>query len=69
MIHIPATSAVKDVFIVAAKRTAFGAFGGKLMNFTATDLMEIAGRAALEASKINPEIIDIVNIGYVHHVS
>lgn len=61
--------AVKDVFIVAAKRTPFGAFGGKLMTFSATDLQEMAGRAALEASKINPEIIDVVNVGYVQHAN
>ena len=62
-------SAVKDVFVVAAKRTPFGAFGGNLKNYTPTDLMEFAGRAALQASNINPEIIDIVNIGHVHTVS
>ncbi|MFH4984976.1 hypothetical protein AB6A40_011685, partial [Gnathostoma spinigerum] len=36
------------IFIVGAKRTAFGTFGGSLKNKTATDLAEIAGRAALE---------------------
>ena len=61
--------AVKGVFVVAAKRTPFGAFGGRLVNHSATDLQELAGRAALEASKINPDIIDVVNIGFVYHVS
>ena len=35
------------IFIVAAKRTAFGAFGKTLLNHSATDLAEIAARAAL----------------------
>ncbi|KAJ3412199.1 3-ketoacyl-CoA thiolase, mitochondrial [Chytridiales sp. JEL 0842] len=37
---------VKKVFIVAAKRTAFGAFGGKVAHLTATDLGAIASIAA-----------------------
>ena len=53
---------------MAAKRTPLGAFGGKLMKSTPTDLMEVAGRAAVETSKINPEIIDVVNVGFVYHV-
>ena len=61
--------AVKDVFIVAAKRTPFGTYGGKLTNFTATDLQEIAARAALEAGKINPEIVTSIVVGNVFHVS
>lgn len=32
------TSATKDIFIVGAKRTPFGKFGGKLKNISATDL-------------------------------
>lgn len=38
------------VFIVAAKRTAFGTFGGALKNHTATDLMAEAFRATLAAT-------------------
>ena len=30
--------AIKGIFIIGAKRTPFGAFGGKLKTFTATDL-------------------------------
>ncbi|KAK2193441.1 hypothetical protein NP493_13g13025 [Ridgeia piscesae] len=57
--------AVKDVFIVAAKRTPFGTYGGSLASFTAIDLQEIASRAALEAGGIKPEIINSVIVGSV----
>uniref|UniRef100_A0A8C4V0T3 Acetyl-CoA acyltransferase 2 n=1 Tax=Falco tinnunculus TaxID=100819 RepID=A0A8C4V0T3_FALTI len=53
------------VFIVAAKRTPFGSYGGLLKDFTATDLTEHAARAALAAGKVSPEIIDSVVVGSV----
>ncbi|XP_008938818.1 PREDICTED: 3-ketoacyl-CoA thiolase, mitochondrial-like, partial [Merops nubicus] len=53
------------VFIVAAKRTPFGSYGGLLKDFTATDLTEHAARAALAAGKVPPEIIDSVVVGSV----
>ena len=62
-------AAVKDVFIVAAKRTPFGTYGGALANFTAIDLQEIASRSALEAGGIKPEIINSVIVGSVLYVS
>ncbi|KAG8131260.1 putative 3-ketoacyl-CoA thiolase protein, partial [Naja naja] len=46
-------------------RTPFGAYGGLLKDFTATDLAEIAARSALSAGKISPEIIDSVIVGNV----
>jgi len=55
----------RGVFIVAAKRTPFGAFGGKLKAKTPTDLQEYAARAALEAGKISPEMIDSTVIGNI----
>ncbi|KAF7243974.1 3-ketoacyl-CoA thiolase, mitochondrial [Varanus komodoensis] len=57
------------VFIVSAKRTPFGAFGGLLKDFTATDLTEIAARSALSAGKVSPEIIDSVVVGNVMQTS
>lgn len=57
------------VFIVAAKRTPFGAFGGLLKDFTATDLAESAARAALSAGKVSPETVDSVIVGNVIQVS
>ncbi|EPY86025.1 3-ketoacyl-CoA thiolase, mitochondrial [Camelus ferus] len=53
------------VFIVAAKRTPFGAYGGLLKDFTATDLAEFAARAALSAGKVPPETVDSVIVGNV----
>ncbi|EDL09519.1 acetyl-Coenzyme A acyltransferase 2 (mitochondrial 3-oxoacyl-Coenzyme A thiolase), isoform CRA_i [Mus musculus] len=49
---------LRGVFIVAAKRTPFGAYGGLLKDFSATDLTEFAARAALSAGKVPPETID-----------
>lgn len=40
-----------SVFIVAAKRTAFGTFGGALKNWTATSLAAAAAKGALAAGK------------------
>lgn len=56
------------VFIVAAKRTPFGTYGGLLKDFSATDLTEHAARAALAAGKVPPEIIDSVVVGNVMQV-
>lgn len=53
------------VFIVGARRTAFGTFGGSLKNTTATQLQTIAGAAALEDAKLAPEQVDTVIIGNV----
>ncbi|KFP06535.1 hypothetical protein N300_02008, partial [Calypte anna] len=53
------------IFIVAAKRTPFGTYGGLLKDFTATDLAEHAARAALAAGKVPPEIIDSMVAGSV----
>ena len=50
---------------MAAKRTAFGTYGGALVGKTATDLMEVASKAALEAGKVNPELINSVVVGNV----
>lgn len=53
------------VFIVGAKRTPFGAFGGKLKDHTATDLAVVASKAALESSKVQPEWVETVVVGNV----
>ena len=59
----------KAVFIVAAKRTPFGTFGGKLKGMTATDMCKVAATAALAAGKVSPEAVDSVVIGNVAQVS
>ncbi|KAF7639938.1 hypothetical protein Mgra_00000379 [Meloidogyne graminicola] len=53
------------IFIVSAKRCAFGAFGKALKNHTATDLAELVSKATLKASSISPENIDHVIFGNV----
>ncbi|KAI6654331.1 Acetyl-Coenzyme A acyltransferase 2 (mitochondrial 3-oxoacyl-Coenzyme A thiolase), isoform CRA_a [Oopsacas minuta] len=55
----------RGVFIVAAKRTPFGTFGGKLKNTTATQLAIAASKATILAGKIPPEHIDSVVMGNV----
>lgn len=59
------TSSFSDIFIVAAKRTPFGTYGGKLKDYTGTDLAEIAARAAVQAAKISPENVDTIIFGNV----
>jgi len=55
----------KQIFIVAAKRTPFGSFGGTLKKRTATDLATIATQSAFVAGKIDPSIVDGVYVGNV----
>jgi acetyl-CoA acyltransferase 2 len=51
------------IFIVAAKRTPFGAFGGALAKVLAIDLGVHA--AALASGNIDPALVDIVYFGNV----
>lgn len=68
-IHLWVISApFPGVFIVAAKRTPFGTYGGLLKDFSATDLTEHAARAALAAGKVPADIIDSVVVGNVMQV-
>lgn len=55
----------KGIFIVGAKRTPFGAFGGKLKGFSATDLATHASEAALGASGVSADKVDAVFMGNV----
>ena len=55
----------RTVYIVAAKRTPFGAFGGKLKDLTSTELCVESSKAALTAGQIDPSIIDSVFVGNV----
>lgn len=59
----------KGVFIVAAKRTAFGTFGGAFKQVTATQLQTAAAKAAIESAGLKPDQIDSVNIGNVLAIS
>ncbi|XP_045116707.1 3-ketoacyl-CoA thiolase, mitochondrial-like [Portunus trituberculatus] len=58
-------SLTRGIFIVGAKRTPFGTFGGKLAKHTPTDLQEVAAKAALAAANVKPENVDSVVIGNV----
>ena len=54
-----------NIFIVAAKRTPFGAFGGSLKSLTATELGVIATKSAIASATIDPSTIDAVYFGNV----
>ena len=57
------------LFIVGAKRTPFGTFGGKLKDHTATDLAAVATTAALQSAGVSAEQVDTVICGNVSSVS
>src|SRR5277367_6015445 len=59
----------KNIVIVGAKRTAFGAMQGTLENTTATDLAVVASKAALAQSKVAADAIGHVIIGNVMQTS
>ncbi len=59
----------EDIFIVAAKRTAFGAFGGALKGLSATDLGVEAAKAAIAQAEMAPDAIDQVIFGNVQQTS
>lgn len=56
---------MQRIFIVAAKRTPFGAFGGSLKNLSATDLATVATTSALASGNIDPTLVDSVFVGNV----
>jgi acetyl-CoA acyltransferase 2 len=58
-----------EIVFLAAKRTAFGTYGGALKNHSATDLGVIAARAALVASGVSPADVDAVVFGNVAQTS
>jgi acetyl-CoA acetyltransferase family protein len=57
------TDAAQDIWFLAAKRTAFGAFGGALRDLKATDLGTAAAKAAIAASGVGAERVDQVIFG------
>lgn len=56
---------MKDVFIVASKRTPTGSFLGSLSSYPATQLGEIAVKAAIQSIRLDVESIDSVYLGNV----
>jgi acetyl-CoA acetyltransferase family protein len=59
----------REIWIVAAKRTAFGTMGGALKDLTATDLAVEASKAALAQAKLAGEDVDHVIFGNVQQTS
>jgi len=56
---------MSGVFLVAAKRTPFGSFGGSLKGFSATDLGVAATQAALTSANLDPTAVDSCFFGNV----
>ena len=52
-----------DIVFLSGKRTGFGAFGGSLKRFSATELGAVSGRAAVEAAGLTPDQLDHVVYG------
>jgi acetyl-CoA acyltransferase 2 len=53
------------VYLVAAKRTPFGSFGGSLKGLSATQLGVVATQAALESANLDPAAVDSIFYGNV----
>jgi len=64
-----AKSLAREIWIVGAKRTAFGAFGGTLKDLTATDLAVEASKAALAQAGADPAVVEQVVFGNVQQTS
>lgn len=59
----------RGVFIVGAKRTPFGTFGGRLKDVDAIELGRVASVAALEQANITPDLVDSVICGNIGQVN
>ena len=69
MSSMPAKNLSRPIYIVAAKRTPFGTFGGKLKDQSAIDLGVVATKAALAAGNVPADAIDHVVFGNVSQTS
>jgi acetyl-CoA C-acetyltransferase len=56
---------MEKVFIVAAKRTPIGSFGGALKNTSAGNLAAIAIKGALQSASVSGDLVDEVIVGNV----
>jgi acetyl-CoA C-acetyltransferase len=54
-----------NVYVVAAKRTAFGAYMGKLSSLKGPDLAALCIRSALESIQLSPQQVESVVLGNV----
>jgi acetyl-CoA acetyltransferase family protein len=64
-----AKSLSREIWIVGAKRTAFGTFGGTVKDLTATDLAVEAAKAALAQAGCDPALVEQVVFGNVQQTS
>lgn len=55
----------RGIFIVGAKRTPFGSFGGSLKNLTATELGVLSTKAALSQANISSDHVGAIYFGNV----
>ena len=53
------------IYVVAAKRTAFGTFLGSLATYSPVDMLEWASKAALESGGVDPGEVNAVVAGNV----
>lgn len=56
---------MSGIYLVAAKRTPFGAFGGALKALSATELGVVSSKAALAQASLDPEAVDACFFGNV----
>ncbi|MBZ5536138.1 MAG: thiolase family protein [Acidobacteriia bacterium] len=54
---------MREVYIIAAKRTPIGKFGGALKDFSAADLGSVVTRAVIERASLDPAEVDEVIFG------
>ena len=52
-----------DIVFLSGVRTGFGSFGGTLKDLSATDLGEVAARAAIQRAGIGVDVVDHVVVG------
>src|SRR5262245_1519260 len=64
-----AKSLAREIWVVGAKRTAFGTYGGALKDLTATDLAVEAARAALAQAGCDPSLVEQSIFGNVQPTS
>jgi acetyl-CoA C-acetyltransferase len=55
---------MRDVFILSARRTPIGRFGGMLRDVSAVELGRVAGQAALAAAHVAPEQVEETIFGH-----
>ncbi|UYV83280.1 ACAA2 [Cordylochernes scorpioides] len=58
-------SVEEGIYLVGAKRTPYGAFGGKLKDISSIDLAAAALAGVMKQAKVAPEMVDSVTVGNV----